>query len=357
MRIWMLSVILLSVCVGTTRADELSDVKKENASLASENLALKAQIDALSRRLAGMQGERAVLDSKFAALTRRLADIERGINGMQNALSKKMQETLDRIVMLESSGGVRPNAMARNDTGSNNSSNTGSNNGRTTPRTNNGKNPRTTTNVNKDGNSSTKPISKGNPITPRVKDPVIIPRIKVPRIRGVEGLPTTVAVVDMVEVFNGLREKSAVEEGLADLVYAVKFQQKKWSQRIRAHQLDLELMEKGSIAALEKQHEIDQARIQLDVDVASAQAALNRKRGERMKTLYVKMTEVCGRVANDHGFDMILFKEPEPNYKNYRSVGDLAGSRMVLRANDSVDLTGQVIRVLNREFLTGSTGG
>lgn len=354
MRIWMLSVILLSVCVGTARADELSDVKKENASLASENLALKAQIDALSRRLAGMQGERAVLDSKFAALTRRLADIERGINGMQTTLSKKMQETLDRIVMLESSGGVRPNAMARNDTGSNNSSNTGSNNGRTAPRPNVGKNPNTTTSVNKGGNTT---IAKGSPITPRVKDPVVIPRIKVPRIRGVEGLPTTVAVVNMVEVFNGLREKSAVEEGLADLVYAVKFQQKKWSERIRAHQLDLELMEKGSLPALEKQHEIDQARIQLNVDVASARAALNRKRGERMKKLYVKMTEVCGRVANDHGFDMILFKEPEPDYKSYRSVGDLAGSRMVLRANDSVDLTGQVIRVLNREFLTGSTGG
>lgn len=376
MRIWLMGVIILVVSVGVSRADEVSDLKSKNADLASENVALKAQIDALSRRLATMQGERSALDAKFAAVSRRLAGIETGLQGMQTTLSKQLQETLDRLAMLES-GGVRPGTMAKADNTNprtnprtNTNSNTGTNTTNNTTNNTNSKPPprpyvRPNTTPTKSTNTDTKSntnngsnttIARVDPPRPVIPAPTIKPRIRVNRPKGVHGLPTTIAVVDMVKVFDNLREKIHVEESLADLVYAVKFEDKKWAEKVRAYELDLQLLEKGSLPYLTKQHEIDKAKINWKVDLASAQAALNRKRGERMKELYNKMAEVCGRVADEQGFDMILFKEPDPNYENFRSVGDLAGSRMVLRANESVDLTEQVIRLLNREFLTRVKG-
>ncbi len=387
---WLIGVIVLAVGASVGHADELTDLKAKNKALESENAALKAQLDALTRRLAAVQGEKAQIDAKFGALSRRLASIENGIINMETALSKQLQQTIDRLAMLES-GGVRPtrsNTFAKADDRNNQSThNTTRPNTNYNPRTNHTptkqtNNANTGTDTKSIARADTKrppitlpdrtkttdpvrpkrndPVTKERdpirpPVKPPITQPIVRPRVPRTRVTG-DGLPTTIAVVDMVEVFNNLREKHTVEESLNDLVHAVKFQDKKWAEQVRSYQLDLELLEKGSLAYLNKQHQIDKARIQWRVDLAAAKAALNRKRGERMKALYQKMVDVCGRVAHDNGFDMILFQEPEPDYKNFRSVGDLAGSRMVLRSNESVDLTEQVIRLLNREFVTDNAG-
>jgi Skp family chaperone for outer membrane proteins len=194
---------------------------------------------------------------------------------------------------------------------------------------------------------------------PRIPDPVIpsAPVRTRPRTDRPKGTPTTVAMVDMVHVWNSLKEKTTIEDGLADLVYAVQFTDQTWAKKVRDLELDFALQAEGSEAWIEKKRQIEAAVIERNVAIASAKTRLNRRRGELTKLLYQKMVDGIGRVADENGYDAVIFKETEPNYSKISSIGELFTDRMVVLGTDSVDLSEQVIQLLNREYQrVGSAG-
>lgn len=186
----------------------------------------------------------------------------------------------------------------------------------------------------------------------RIPDPTIptTPPRNRPRVDRPSGTPTTVAMVDMVSLWSALKEKTAIEEGLSDLVYAVQFADQATQKRVRQLELDLSLLADGSEAAIEKRRQIESAIIDRNVALGTARTRLNRRRGELTKLLYAKMVEAIGRVADENGYDAVIFKESDPNYSKISSINELLTDRMVVIGTESVDLTEQAIRLMNREF-------
>jgi len=275
MKFGLIGFIVLAVGTVAVAADDAATLKRENDKLRAQNAELKAQISAMSRRLSRIDDE---------------------VNSMRSSLARTLQESTDRIARLATGAAV---AIARVDP------NPRTSNPITTPRhvpTKGSGRPASLPRVNpgtrNGGDSFTKnTFTKADKPRPRIEAPVIKPRVRISRPKGIFGLPTTIAVVDMVTVFESLREKDHVEESLADLVYAVNFQDKKWKQKIRNYMLDRSVLKEGTLAYLEKEKQIDRAHMMLRVDIAAAQVALNRKRGEKIKMLYQKMSDACGRVA------------------------------------------------------------
>jgi len=202
------------------------------------------------------------------------------------------------------------------------------------------------------GTSTTTPSIIPPTTLTRIPDPTIpstSPRTR-PREDRAAGTPTTVAMVDMVKLWSQLKEKSAIEEGLTDLIYAVQFADQATQKKIRELELDLSLLAKGSEAAIEKLRLIETAYIDRNVTIGFAKTRLNRRRGELTKLLYSKMVEAIGRVADENGYDAVIFKETDPNYSKVSTINELLTDRMVVVGAESVDLTEQAIRLMNNEF-------
>jgi Skp family chaperone for outer membrane proteins len=309
---WVGAIIVVVASASTAaRADDTAELKASNAKLQSQNEALKENVEQLSDRLAKLEADVRKLRLQYAQDLRSLTDRMAKLDNSRPSLAK-----VDPTPTLP----VKPG--------------TGHGSG---------------TNV-------VNPVKPVGPITlrppTRIPDPVIPkPRIR-PKHTGdrPKGLPTTMAVVDMVSLFKALQEKDSIEFGLKELVYAVGFENKAWRTKLNNLSADIQLLGKGTPAHQYKSLEIEKARIGWQIAIETAKRRLDRRRGDLTGVLYAKMVEAVGRVADDNGYEVVLFKEPTPVYTDYRSVGDFLASRMVVQANDSVDLTDQVIRVMNREY-------
>jgi Skp family chaperone for outer membrane proteins len=347
MRIIVLGLVVLMAATGVANADD-AKLREEIGILRAEKQVLEERVRKLSAELEKAQR------------------VESELTRLRTELARGFQDMNDRLARLEG-GAVGPRVAVRPDT-------------RTedpviTPRTDPTRAPLTTPSITPAkptvGPDSNPKITTPSIVTPlpnptRPADPPSLTRNDLPRIPDPvtpgtpirvrpktdrpKGTPTTVAMVDMVHLWTSLKEKQAIEEGLSDLVYAVQFTDQTWQKKIRDYELDFSLLAQGSEAYLEKKRLIEAAYIERNVAMRAAQSKLNRRRGELTKLLYAKMVDSIGRVADENGYDAVIFKEPEPNFNSLKSINDLFNDRMVVQGIESVDLSEQVIAMMNRDF-------
>lgn len=318
---------------------------------------------------AELRARNEVLEADVKRLKQRIDQLEADVQKLRIEYAREMQETIDRLARLESALRDRmvsrpPKPIDPNDDPFSNLRGDDAPKPRAdTPKrsTDDRPAPRPATddrNPSRDDKSpeplitdnSNPPLARAD--TLHIPDPVIpTPR---PRPKPVgsrpKGLPTPMAVVNMVDVFEALKEKDRIEEGLGDLIYAVQFEDQKWRRRIGGFQADLATLEKGSLAYEQKVRQVEEARIEWGVALAATRQKLERRRGELTGKLYAKMVEAVGRVADANGYEIVLFKEPQPDYYRFESMAEFLSSRLVVRVNNSVDLTDQVVRLMNREY-------
>ena len=328
-------------------------------------LALPAAADEaqLKSEIAALKLERQALEDRVRKLNDRVSTLESEL-GRFAQFARELREATDRLMRVEGTPlAVRtdPSPSTNPSTSSPfNTTTAGNNNPTTTPSTR----PTTPSNPGasgddpfktlvKDAPKKLEPLAIGN--LPKLPDTIPSPS---PRPAGdrAKGTPTTVAMVDMLHLFSSLKEKEAIEAGLADLVSNVQFVDQTWAKRVREYDLDLSLLAEGTNAYIEKKRQAEAARIEREVALGAAKTRLNRKRGDLLKGLYSKMIEGIGRVSEENGYDMVVFKENDPDYGKSRNFIDAVTGRMVVQGTDSVDLTEQVIRLMNREFERGPTG-
>lgn len=343
MRTWMLATMLV-LCVALPASADEAQLKAEIAALKLERQALEDRVRKLNDRVTTLESEL----GRFAQFAREL------------------REATDRLMRVEGTPlAVRPDPGPSTTPSTNpstsspfNTTTSGNNNPSTTPTTRpttpgsagtSGDDPFKT--LVKDAPKKLEPLAVGN--LPKLPDTIPSPS---PRPAGdrAKGTPTTVAMVDMLQLFNALKEKEAIEAGLADLVSNVQFVDQTWAKRVREYDLDLSLLQEGTNPYIEKKRQAEAARIEREVALAAAKTRLNRKRGDLLKGLYAKMIEAIGRVSDENGYDMVVFKEGDPEYDKSRTFIDAVTGRMVVQGTDSVDLTEQVVRLMNREFERGS---
>lgn len=163
---------------------------------------------------------------------------------------------------------------------------------------------------------------------------------------------TATAVVDIEKVFNELNERSAVEATIQTRIAELQ----KWEQakrkEIAALQSDLELMAAGTDAYEQTREKLRKALIELRVELEVGQRQIEQEKAIQLEGLYRKMIETVGRVAQEEGYDLVLFRDNTPPMQgaNQQQMAALIQVRKCLYASDHLDLTDRVKQRMNNDY-------
>ena len=166
------------------------------------------------------------------------------------------------------------------------------------------------------------------------------------------GRPTATGVVDVQMVFESLKEKMQIEADLKSQLEQLNLQEQEQKQELQELKSDLDILAPDSPAYNEKQNQLEQKAIELQTWRTFQTQKLNRERGLQIERLYRKLIEAVGNVAQQNGFDLIMFKEKPVDFRGAKpeALNTLIQVRKVLWAAQDLDLTDQVTQLMNNQF-------
>ena len=164
--------------------------------------------------------------------------------------------------------------------------------------------------------------------------------------------PVSAAVVNVQKVFSNLKEREQIQAEMRQRAQDLQDQEKQRRKKIQQMKSDLDIMEPGSQAYKEQQSKLEQAVIDLQAWQQFKQQKVKRSRGVQLENLYRKTLRAIEDVANEKGYDVVLYKEgaPDFNFQNQRQLSTMIQVRKVLWSKDKLDITQQIIQRMNNEF-------
>lgn len=172
---------------------------------------------------------------------------------------------------------------------------------------------------------------------------------------AMQAQPTATAVADVQKIFDSLREKTAVEGQLRSR--QERLEQQLASKRNEVAQLrqDLGVLAPGGPDYQEKEDQLRKAAVDLRVWAEVEQQRVVGEQVIQVESLYRKTLDTVAQVARDNGYDIVLYKEPAPNFdvREPQDLLRLIQLRKVLFAADSIDITEQVVQRMNNAFDAG----
>ena len=168
--------------------------------------------------------------------------------------------------------------------------------------------------------------------------------------------PTAVAVVDVQQVFNTIKERTQMRAELQDRAQKLEQQEKSRRQKIEQLRQQLNAQAPGTAAYKDTQDKLRKSAIERQVWVKFQQRQLNLERGLLVEKLYRRVLDTVGKIASERGFDLVLYKSGDPDFQ-YQKPEQLLSQiavRKVLYAEDGTDITDQVVQRLNNEFEAGA---
>ncbi|MCC6579441.1 MAG: OmpH family outer membrane protein [Phycisphaeraceae bacterium] len=169
---------------------------------------------------------------------------------------------------------------------------------------------------------------------------------------GQHGRPTAIAVVDVERSMNAMDEMTQIQANMNTLLDRSKNEELDRRKKLEQLQQDLQLLQAGTDAFRQKSDELQLKAIELDSWSKFQQGALQREQVLQLTNLYRKLLDMVGKVAGDNGFDMVIFKEKDPEFRNVKpdALSALISLRKVLWVREDLDLTDQVILRMNNEW-------
>jgi len=163
---------------------------------------------------------------------------------------------------------------------------------------------------------------------------------------------TRIAIVDIQQVFNSLEEKTAIEADLRTRTQELQEKEEQRQKELQQLQSDLEILAKDSPAYKQKMEQLEMGAIELQAWRQFETKKLNRERALQIERLYNETLETIGSVAEENGYDLVLYQEQKPDFSGVKpeQIGGAIASRKVLWASDALELTEQVITRMNNEY-------
>jgi len=164
------------------------------------------------------------------------------------------------------------------------------------------------------------------------------------------GTPT--AVVDIEKVFNELEERAAVEANIQTRIAELQKWEQEKRKEIAALQSDLELTKAGTDAYEQTREKLRKALIGLRVELEVGQRQVEQEKALRLEGLYLKMIDTVGQVAQQEGYELVMFKDNTPPMRgaNQQQIAALIQVRKTLYAADHLDLTSRVKQKMNNDY-------
>jgi len=172
---------------------------------------------------------------------------------------------------------------------------------------------------------------------------------------ALQAQPTSVAVVNIEEVFNQLKEKQAIEANLRAQGDDLQAEEQAMKEKIGKLQEALKLLPPGGPGHAQKQEELEKAVLEFQVWGQFQQKKQQRERAVQIEGLYNKTIKTIGEIATESGYDLVLFEEPKPQFQgnNLQQIMAQLSLRKVLWAKDSIEITNTVTTRMNNEFDAG----
>lgn len=169
---------------------------------------------------------------------------------------------------------------------------------------------------------------------------------------AVRARPAAVAVVDIQSVFESLKEKEKAESDLKTQLDKLAQQENERKKELETLQNDLEILAPNTPAFNEMQELLEQKTMDLQTWHNFQSLKLNRERVVLVENLYRKMIDAIGRVSQQNGYDIVLFKEKPADFRGAKpeALTAMIQVRKVLWSAEELDLTDQVIQLMNNEF-------
>jgi len=166
------------------------------------------------------------------------------------------------------------------------------------------------------------------------------------------GQPTAVAVVDIQVVFESLKEKMQIEADLKGRLEELNLDEQDRKKTLQELRSDLDILAPDTPAFNEKQSQLEQKAIELQAWRTFQTQKLNHERGLQIERLYRKSLDAIGRVSKQNGYDIALFKEKPADFRGAKpeALNTLIQVRKVLWSSPELDLTDQVVQMMNNEF-------
>lgn len=166
---------------------------------------------------------------------------------------------------------------------------------------------------------------------------------------------TAVAVVSVGQVFEAMDEKTSIEAELQSKRDELESLKNEQSEKIRDLQAEMQLLNRNGPEWKTKAMEAQRMAFMLKAELELQAALLNRENALRKESLYRKILDAVAEVSKTEGYDIVLFKEGEPNFPadQPQQMNAMVEMRKVLYSAEDLDITTKVQTVVNNRFKQG----
>ena len=166
--------------------------------------------------------------------------------------------------------------------------------------------------------------------------------------------PARVATADPARIFNEMQETVALKARLENERKGIEAEEKNRRQRLQDLQSARDLLKPDSQQYADAQKQLMQAAIEFETWGKIMQNDIVRNQKLQMRQLFDRITAATSEVAKKRGFDIVI-ADQRPEWQNFEQlnvnqVRDQINLRNVLYASEKVDLTGDVIKLLDEQF-------
>lgn len=164
-----------------------------------------------------------------------------------------------------------------------------------------------------------------------------------------------VAVVDLERVINNLDERVARENELKSFIAQRRSVIEQKQQRLKQLEDELGLLPEGAQARQAKAEEVVRARIDVESEQRILEQLLQVKRGEVFKILFEHVLDGVQRLAQARGYRLVLSNDANAALQSGtdQQLQIQMVSRRVLFADSALDISDDLVQMLNNEWAAG----
>ena len=165
--------------------------------------------------------------------------------------------------------------------------------------------------------------------------------------------PASIGLINIEKVINSLEELSDQQNRVDELVAARRKVVDDMSAQVEKLQGELRLAPEGSPQRIAKGREFQELTYKLRIEADVAVAVIDAQKGEIYANLFRKISDASARFAQRNGYDMILSSDAiaeTPRGGTEQQVKGFIVSRRVIFGADTIDVTDQLITMMNNEY-------
>lgn len=165
-----------------------------------------------------------------------------------------------------------------------------------------------------------------------------------------------IATISIAQVINGLDEINDRQEQLQSFISGRTSKIEDLEKQFNIAKGEFDILPKDSAAKREKAEELERLRMQIRFESELADALINARRGEIFAALFEKIDASVAELAKSRGYTLVLSDDQDsmaPNNPTEQQARAAIYGRRVMYAENSVDITDEVVELMNNHWKTG----